>query len=281
MKKACIFALPFLLLACKGSNDIDVSAFLAERDSIVNVNSQQREELEALTFVMNAISVSLDSIAQQEHLVYFSKDGDRLPQRNVLNNLYYFEKLLERQRNQINVLKDSLKNTPAEKLNPIITFLQQQLDEKEQTIQTLRKQLSQKNTTITKLKTQTDTLQKSVSNLEKKNEAQIHALSTQDEIINQCYVKIGTRKELQEAGLLTGNIFKRKVNYSNLNKENFIKIDIRKFREITIDSQRPKILTAMPESSYRIEKTNSGTILHITDPGKFWSITTYLIIQTN
>lgn len=283
MKKAWLFIFPLILFSCKGGG-LDASAFLAERDSIMEVNSRQQKELESLTTVMDIISTSLDSIARQEQLIYFSEKGDRLSKRDVLDNLRYFEELLERQRKQIGRLQDSLQytNSPSTgKFTNIVAFLNQQLDEKDKTIQTLRKNLSKKNVDISKLQVRIDTLQKSVSSLVKKNEVQIQALSTQDMMLNEGYVKVGTRQELQAKNLLTGNFFKRKVNYSNLNKSDFTKVDIRSFTEIRLNSKRPKILTAMPESSYRFEKDSEGATLYITNPTEFWSVSNYLIIQTN
>lgn len=37
----------------------------------------------------------------------------------------------------------------------------------------------------------------------------------------------------------------------------------------------------MPKGSYRLESVGGGTILHIIDPAEFWSVSNYLIIQTN
>ena len=268
--------------AC-GNQDSE-SKFRAERDSVMNINQRQRQELEALTSTMNIISASLDSIAQQERLIYFSQEGTPLSKRQVLENLHFFEGLLERQRKQINVLQDSLRQagTPMiEKLNKVIAFLDRQLAEKDKTIQKLTQDLSQKNRSISRLQSHVNALQGDISNLEQKNQAQLKALDIQNEMLNECYVRIGTRKELQQANLLTGGILRKKINYSNLNKEQFTKVDIRQFKEITINSQRPKILTAMPKGSYRLESVGGGTILHIIDPAEFWSVSNYLIIQTN
>lgn len=283
MKKASLFFIGVIILVSCENRD-SKSAFLAERDSIININNRQKQELEALNSTMNIISMSLDSIAQQEKLIYFSQEGTALPRRQVLDNLYYFKDLLERQRAQISALQDSLRHagTPLiEKLNNVIAFLNQQLGEKDKTIQELTRDLSQKNRSISQLRKHVGSLQENISELEQKNQVQQKALDIQNEMLNECYVRIGTRKELQQANLLTGGILRKKVNYVNLNKKQFTKVDIRQFKEININSKRPKILTPMPKDSYRIENVSGGTILHITEPSKFWSVSNYLIIQIN
>ena len=118
----------------------------------------------------------------------------------------------------------------------------------------------------------------------KKHEAEYKFLliQTQDEIINEGYVRIGTKKELQSAGLIKGGFLKKtKVNYDNVDKSVFNPVDIRMFNSVELKSDNPKILTAHPASgAYRLEKTDNGTtMLYIDNPTVFWSLSNFLIIQ--
>ena len=93
MKKEWLLLIPCVLLsACNANNS--TSKLLAERDSIIDVNNRQKQALDNLTSTMNIISTSLDSIAQEERLVYFTPEGKALPKQQVLHNLRYFEELL-------------------------------------------------------------------------------------------------------------------------------------------------------------------------------------------
>lgn len=108
--------------------------------------------------------------------------------------------------------------------------------------------------------------------------------ATQDEVINECYVKIGTGKELEQAGILTkGGLFKkRKVNYSGFASAGFRKVDIRHLTEISISGKKAKILTGAPAGSYSIASAGKNKwIIHITNPTSFWSVSNYLVIQTD
>ena len=105
-------------------------------------------------------------------------------------------------------------------------------------------------------------------------------ISAQDDIINQGFVKIASKSELKESGLLTGGFLKKKqVDYSMVEKNKFFTIDIRKVTEIDINSKHPKILTNVPEDSYLLERNGDKTKLRIIDPERFWSVSKYLIIQ--
>ena len=96
------------------------------------------------------------------------------------------------------------------------------------------------------------------------------------------YVKIGTKKQLSAAGLLKGGFLqKKKVSYENVDKSKFNAVDIRKFREIQLHSNNPKILTPQPSNrSFHFEESGDGNCtLVITNPTLFWSVSNYLIIQ--
>ena len=283
--KNTIWVWILLLLCSCGGRGIDATRFLAERDSIKNVTERQQQELNELDSVMSIVAISLDSILQTEQQLYYPQEGRKLSRKDVLNNLEQFKELLERQRRTITSLQDSLQNRGGntDKLMRIIDFLNLELAEKDQTIQNLRNEISQKNKSITKLEKDVVVLQENVAILDEKTKVQEQALVVQDEIINEGYVKIGSKKELQEAGILSkGSIFsKRKLNYDALKKEDFMKVDMRNFTEIPIKSESIKILTAMPEDSYVVVKAGDSVVLRIVNPTSFWSISYFLVIQTD
>lgn len=276
--------LSFLLFSCGGG--MDASKLLAERDSILNVNVRQQKELDDINFVMSEVSACLDSIAEHEQFLYVSKEGIKLPRRTVLENLRSFEELLNRQRQQIAMLQDSLYNRKdsTSRYFKLVEFLNKELAEKDLTIQTLQKEIAINRKNIAELQNQKADLEKNVSDLQEKEKIHKQALEVQSDMLNECYVKVGTKKELQNAGLLVGKglFSKKKVNNSNLNKDLFMKVDIRNFVELTIPAKKIKIITPEPPTtSYVIEKTMSGVVLRIQDPTAFWNASNYLIIQTN
>lgn len=284
--KIVVTLLLSLLLASCGSGGMDASKFLAERDSILDVNERQQKELDDINFVMAEVSACLDSIAEQEQFLYVSREGVKLPKRTVLENLRSFEKLLNRQRQQIAMLQDSLyhRKDSTSRYFKLVEFLNKELAEKDLTIQTLQKEIAVNRKNITELQNQKDELERNVSDLQDKEKIHKQALEVQSDMLNECYVRVGTKKELQNAGLLVskGLFSKKKVNNSNLNKELFMKVDIRNFKELPIQAKKIKIMTPEPPSaSYVIEKTMNGVVLRIQDPTAFWNASNFLIIQTN
>lgn len=285
MKIVVTLLFSMLLISCGGSG-IDASKFLAERDSILDVNKRQQKELDDINFVMYEVSACLDSIAEQEQFLYVSKEGIKHPRKTVLENLRSFEKLLNRQRHQIAMLQDSLyhRQDSTSRYFKLIEFLNKELAEKDLTIQTLQKEIAVNKKNIAELQNQKAELEQNVSDLQEKEKMHKQALEIQSDILNECFVKVATKKELQNAGLLIGKglFSKKKVNNSNLDKNLFMKVDTRNFKELPIQAKKIKIMTPEPPSdSYTIEKTMNGVVLRIHNPTDFWNASNFLIIQTN
>ena len=274
-------------IACKNEK-VDMSGYMKERDSLMQENEVRTQQLAELNSVLATIATGLDSIAIQENILFTNKgrDGVMLNRQQIAANLKSMADILARQRTKIKILQDSLANKNSsegmERLQKVIEFLNLQLAEKDQVIKSLRANLNNSKKDIMQLHTTLNDMKTRVSSAENKAQILTTALSQQDEVINECYVKIGTKKQLSAAGLLKGGFLqKKKVNYEGMDKSKFNAVDIRKFREITLKSKNPKILTPQPSNrSFHFEDSGDGNCtLVITNPTLFWSVSNFLIIQ--
>lgn len=285
MKKTNYFLVSLIicLTGCTGQTteqpSIDISGLLAERDSFKEVSIRQQQELNDLNLFVGTVSDGLDSIAQQEHFIRNGNpEGGKLTREQLKKSLEELAQMLARHRERIAMLEDSLqiKGTGAENLHNIVTHLNEQLNAKEKIINQLRAEVNNKNVDIARLQTEVVMLSENVANLNRKTEVQQQALITQSDMMNECYVKVGTKKELKNAGITDG----KKLNPNKLTSENFTRVDIRQFTELHLPSKKPKILTNMPQSSYTIAKNSDGTsTLTIKDPTQFWRASNYLVIS--
>ena len=285
-----IFFVLFVLLSvfsCKNERT-DMIKYMVERDSIMQENKAKTQQLDELNNVIATIATGLDSIAIQEHILFTNKDRDGvlLNRQQIAANLKSMSEILARQRQKIQILQDSLATKKSsqgvERLQKVVEFLNQQLAEKDKVIQSLRADLNNSKKDITQLRASLSDMHTRASNAEQKTKVLTTALAKQDEAINECYVKIGTKKQLTAAGLLKGGFLqKKKVSYENVDKSKFNAVDIRKFREIQLHSSNPKILTPQPSNrSFHFEDSGDGNCtLVITNPTLFWSVSNYLIIQ--
>lgn len=280
------------ILACKNER-VDMAGYMKERDSLIIENQANKEELAELNSIISTVSAGLDSIAIQEGILYSGKtrDGVALNRNQIIANINSMAEILKRQREKIQSLQDSLAMRSAnsnkssqsiEKLQNVIAFLNKQLAEKDNEIQSLRRDVNSKNKDINQLRTSLSDMRKRAEKAENRTQVVTQALAKQDEIINECYIKIGTKKQLVASGLLKGGFLqKKKVNYEDVDKSKFNAVDIRKFREVTLKSNNPKILTPQPSNnSFHFEENGDGTCtLVITNPTQFWSVSNFLIIQ--
>ena len=257
-------------------------------DSLETENAIAKGNLQDMTNYIGILANGLDSIAHHEEMIFFTnkgREGTIIDREQLKNNLGRFEDLLNVQKQKIAQLADSLKARGAnmERLSALVDHLNKQIAEKDAIIKQLRSDVEDRNLNITQLSKRINTLSESNQKLTKRVDIQENILKTQDVMLNEGYVKIGTKKSLSDAGLLTGGFLKKKkINVDGIDKDIFIKVDIRTFSEIPISSSSPKILTQMPSSSYKIEKNrNGGSTLYILDANLFWSVSNYLIIQTN
>ena len=280
------------ILACKNER-VDMAGYMKERDSLIIENQANKEELSELNSIISTVSAGLDSIAIQEGILYSGKtrDGVALNRNQIIANINSMAEILKRQREKIQSLQDSLAMRSAnpnkssqsiEKLQNVIAFLNKQLAEKDNEIQSLRRDVNSKNKDINQLRTSLSDMRNRAEKAENRTQVVTQALAKQDEIINECYIKIGTKKQLVASGLLKGGFLqKKKVNYEDVDKSKFNAVDIRKFREVTLKSNNPKILTPQPSNnSFHFEENGDGTCtLVITNPTQFWSVSNFLIIQ--
>lgn len=291
MMKTSQIIMPLLILmfvfSCKNEK-VDMQHYVAERDSILQENKNKTQQLDELNGVLSTIAIGLDSIAVQENILFNNsgRDGVRLDKHEIAARLNGMADILARQRAKIQVLQDSLANRKAsqgvEHLQRVVEFLNQQLAEKDQVIRSLRADLNNSKKDITQLRASLSDMKSRAVRAENKTQVLTTALSKQDDVINECYVRIGTKKQLSAAGLLKGGFLqKKKVNYEDVDKSKFNAVDIRKFREITLKSNNPKILTPQPSNrSFHFEESGDGSCtLVITNPTLFWSVSNYLIIQ--
>ena len=291
MVKTSQIIMPLLMLvfvfSCKNEK-VDMQYYVAERDSILQDNKNKTQQLDELNGVLSAIAIGLDSIAVQENLLFNSsgRDGVHLDKHEIAARLNGMADILARQRAKIQALQDSLANRKTsqsvEHLQRVVEFLNQQLAEKDQVIKSLRADLNNSKKDITQLRASLSDMKNRAVKAENKTQVLTTALSKQDDVINECYVRIGTKKQLLAAGLLKGGFLqKKKVNYEDVDKSTFNAVDIRKFREITLKSNNPKILTPQPSNrSFHFEESGDGSCtLVITNPTLFWSVSNFLIIQ--
>lgn len=281
----CVVLFSIGVSCMREQNSDFLNRLVNERDSLMLVARTQNERIEAINGLMSTINTVVDSISESENVLFFNADKEgKFSRQDAIDDLKHYELLLTRQQQKINDLRLRLGDASPES-EGILKVMQQQLEAKDLMIDKLKKQLAQKDIDIVRLRktvsTQNTTIVKQeekITQLTEVNTAQTKALVHQDQLLNNCYVIISTKKNLESMGIVKKG---RIVSDGTLNNNAFMKVDIRKAKEFAFQAKRPKILSAMPQSSYMlINNGGNSYTLKITDATAFWGITSYLVIQT-
>lgn len=274
-----------LITACGGKGKDEGNP---EADSLRMELSDRMAEMSEMDLFLDAVNASMDSVIDMDGKVLRTLGESSVSRKQqILNNIESYKQILQRQRERLALLEEKLKangdvNAKNEKLMKTIGSLKKQLEEKDKAIVELTQELTKRNYDIKTLKGHVEKLNTQVAELQEETKQQEEALVTQSNMMNEAYVCIGSKKELKEAGLLSGGtLFKKsKLDLSQVNASAFQKIDIRHSKTFKIPGKKVSILTQMPAGSYTITDNGDGTsTLTITDATRFWSVSNYLVVR--
>lgn len=261
---------------------------LAQRDTLLSQLSEQEAQLEELQSCLDLLTQSMDSIAVQENMLFLPdpENPDKpLSKKQIRERLEAFSELVARQHALIASLEDSLdtKNEALSSIRNLVAHYKHEIEQKDAEIAKMRQELKSKNASIAALNTKVQEMEidirskdSDIVHLTDVSDQQKKIMDAQDNILNEGYYIVKSKKELSALGIKSNDISKTDINLSD-----FVKVDIRSFNELTIMSSKVKILTPMPTSSYQlIDNEDKTTTLSISDPADFWQYSNILIIQT-
>lgn len=285
MKKFAFIIMAMLVaFAFTACNDGQKSKEQQQLDSLMQANSMTQKELAEYVSLVNSISESLDYIQSAENEIYKAKEGSASDRKAaVREKIQNLSNVVNEQREKIAELERKVKSAGANgaKLQALINTLKVEIEQKDALIGDLQRQVESQNFDIANLKENVSVLTASneelTTNLSEKEEvinAQTEKMNAQTEKMNEAFVKVGTSKELKNAGVLE----KSRLNASNLAAAGFKKVDIRNFTELTVPSKKIEILTQMPKNSYVATVEGNSTKIKIYNPESFWSVSKYLIV---
>jgi chromosome segregation ATPase len=282
MKKIAYYVIAATIIVMATSCNGGSASMKEQLDSLQTAYEQRNADYNELNEFLGVIATGMDSIALQEGQLLKNDESPTLNREQIKKNLEAYKQTLDNQRKQIEILDKKLQTNQkySTHLRSIIATMKQQLAQKDEEIANLRKLVDDKNVDIERLKENVNTLQQ-------RNEMQAGLIVSQQEtIIEQdakiktAYLKIATKKELKEQGLLTKKFLgKTKVDFANLDKSLFKAIDKSETTKIEIPAKEAKVMTPQPSDSYRIDKVYKNTVLTIINPEKFWGVSDFVIIQ--
>lgn len=294
-KTFIVFLMSLGILSCNQSAS-KYSRLMEERDSLKLENEIQSKNLNSIVEMIDTINSVLDSITMEEGMLFLAPTKEvKFAKSKTLRDLNRFEHVLRHQQRRIDELDSLLSlnvNNNQSGMRILIANLKLELEKKDVQIAKLRNELSRKDVDISRLRKEVQEQKETISkqgetivSQEDKISEQENVIAKQDEMMNNCYILIASRKELGEMGITSKKRFlkvSKLLNEKEFDERLFQTVDIRQCTELSFNAKNPKILTNMPKSSYNITKTNKGEyVLSITNVTSFWSVSNFLVIQTD
>lgn len=294
MKKLLlIFGLGALILSsCSKDNkkleedSIKIAELTSDYQEATNFN-------DSLMLLMSDIYTGLDSINMQEGLLYNMNQNEGVDRRaEIRANLSSIKARLEANKKMLSQMEAKIKNSNNQNsvLLKTIEQLKAHIASQDQKISQLESDLANAKTQIEDLNNQVIETQEQVkaeteaknAEMAAKEKAQQETIAAENEA-NKVYYALGSNKELKNNGLLEKKFLgATKVLQGNFNANYFTLADKRTLSTIPTNSTKVKIWSNMPAGSYEIvENADKTKTIKITNPTKFWSLTPYLIIQTD
>jgi len=262
----------------------EYKALILERDSLYLAVKESDAHIEDVTNTINDIEVNLASVDAEKDVLLGIRKEDQVKQKDRINAMVA-DIYVTLEKNQISIkkLEDRLaqSNVQRQSLATLVKTLKKSIYEKELEVEKLRN-------SIVGLESKIDTLQAVVNAKERLLTEQKRLMEEEAEEAHFAYFIQGNRQELvaakiikKEGGFL--GIGSVKVLESKLSKNRFLKIDTRKSLEVELGYVKKKeLISTHPKDSYFFLAKDGGKIyLKISYPDKFWSISKFLVVETD
>ncbi len=289
MKKTLLAGLGALLAlsACNQKNETEEAHKQAIADASKVELQNAVADRDQLFLLVNEISQGMDQIKDLENILTVNANagGETPSQREQIQaDIASIQKALQERREKLAELEKKLNNSTLtnNNLRSTIATLRNQIDTQSNEIESLKTILTAAKARIGELNTAVDSLNTTVTTVTaQKDEAEQQSVDLANEL-NTCFYAVGSKKELKDNEIIeTGFLRKTKIMEGDFDRNFFTTADKRTLTTIPLHSDKAKVLTNQPESSYVIEDVDGQKVLRITNPASFWSLSNYLVVQIN
>lgn len=284
--KRLLFILSVLILASCGQHKKEIARMQAKQDSIAQLNVQKDASILEFMSAMNEIQSNLDSIKTIEKIVSVqSSSGSEMKpdaKKRIIAEIAEINSLLQKNKELSKSLQGKLRasNLKIAEFEKMVAQLNKQMAEKDTAIADLSKKLENMHIDVANLNQKIETMTaENEQTVKEKNQA----IEEQTNAMNTAYYAFGTKKELTEKNVIDkeggvlglGKSIRMKKNF---NRDYFMKIDIRDFKELPLNAKKAQVVTVHPAGSYHLTGTKKVESLVIDKPEDFWKASKYLLV---
>lgn len=239
-----------------------------------------RDELLSL---VNEISNGLADIKNLENIV--ATDGSETPSQKakIRQDIAAIQAALTDRRQRLEELEKKLSssNVYTSKLSKTIEGMKLQIENQTKEIASLTQQLSDAKAEIGSLNNQVDSLNTTVADVSGQRDVAQQEATNYNNQLNEVFIAIGNKKELKENHILEKKFLsKTKILSGDFNQKFFSTQDKRTYEgQVLYGAKKAEIKTNQPKDSYTLTKQGNNMVLKVLNKDRFWSNTSYLVIQ--
>lgn len=258
----------------------------AKQDSITQVAVEKNNTILEFIDEMNEIQSNLDSIKTIEKIISVEKaSGVEMKtgaKQRITEDIALINDLLQKNKALAKSLTNKYRasNAKITELEKTIDNMNKQMAEKNADIASLSKELEALHIDVTNLNQQIETI---TAENEKTIREKEQAFEEQANTMNTAYWAFGTKKELAEMNVIEkeGGVLglgKTLTLKKDFNRDYFQKVDMREFKQLTLNAKKAELLANHPADSFHLTGTNTVEDLVIDKPNEFWQASKYLVV---
>jgi len=281
-----MYVLSVVVLVSCGQHKQEIAQMQARQDSITQVAEQKNNTILVFIDEMNEIQTNLDSIKAIEKIISVEKASSielkTSTKERIAGDIAQINTLLQKNKALVKSLTDKYKasNERIAELETTIANMTNQMADKDADIASLTAELEALHINVTNLNLQIETITAESAKTIKEKE---QAFEEQANEMNTAYWAFGTKKELAEKNVIEkeGGVLgmgKTLALKKDFNRGYFQKIDIREFKQITLNAKKAVLLANHPAGSYHLTGTKIIEALVIDKPIEFWKTSKYLVV---
>ncbi len=284
--KKLLFVLSVVVLTSCGQHKKDIARMQGQQDSIAQLGVQKDASILELIGDMNEIQMNLDSIKTLEKIVSVqTASGTEIKavaKKRIMEDIAQINDLLQKNKELVKSLQGKLRtsNMKVAELEKMIELLSKQMGEKDEEIALLKHELEKLNIDVAGLNQKIETI---TAESEAAINAKTQTIEEQTIAMNSVYYAFGTKKELEDQNVIEkeggflglGKTIKLKKDF---NREYFMKVDLREFSQLPLNTKKARLVTFHPAESYHLTGETTVENLVIDKPQEFWKASKYLLI---
>jgi len=260
------------------SQNTDLSRTMQQKDSVMN----------DLENTFNEIENNLKFIKEKrQQLSVDQEEGGKDKKQAVIEDINLMNTMLEESSKKIDELERKLKKSGLNlrAFEQRMAALNKNVENQNSEIAELKKIIEQKDSQMADLNSQIEEMNTDMSVQQDSIQSKQRMLEEKTNKLNLGHIAFGTRKELKEKGLLTREggflgIGGAKTLEENFDDSYFTDLDIRETTTIPLHSKKAMVISDHPDDSYSlVEEDGQIAYLQINNPGEFWKISKYAVIE--